>query len=88
MKKTFALLLCLLLALSLFACKSQDEPTTTAAPARSEAVSEQGETASETKATLDFNGLTGKGKVADIATAATAISRSTRTAQPSMCSTR
>lgn len=65
MKKTFALLLCLLLALSLFACKSQDaqtdEPTTTAAPARSEAVSEQGETASETKATLDFNGLTGKG---------------------------
>ena len=61
MKKTFALLLCLLLALSLFACKSQDEPTTTAAPARSEAVSEQGETASGTKATLDFNGLTGKG---------------------------
>ena len=65
MKKTFALLLCLLLALSLFACKSQDaqteEPTTTAAPAQSESASEQSDAAPEPKSTLDFNGLTGKG---------------------------
>lgn len=65
MKKTFALLLCLLLALNLFACSSQDaqteEPTTTAAPVQSESVSEQSETVPEPKTTLDFNGLTGKG---------------------------